>query len=518
MEVQNFFYILCDKMHSNLFIILNTSKYQLNFGAVMRILTFFIIMITSLATTAQTKLELSDLEISNFQVNETELVNNRIYMATYQNKGIATVDVLDLETNTLEKDFLTKYGAKVTFGNTNMYKDKNDNLWIGDINSLYKIEPSGKFTSFYDGIKLPDSTYFEVKDFTEDNEGNLYFTKLNTKILVSGVDDKGVSYSWTEMKVDLIKYDGKSMNTLHTFDSTSVDFSDIEYYGGKIYCSFFGKNPLRIFDLKSNEVELMNYDMPFESLDWEEVKYFLANEIFVMNGKLYFFLDVRATYSNFGAFMTFDPNTNEYEYFSLPRNSDDMIESISNFTVVNNAIFCEQLVYDGKPHKFQKFENGEFSEVEIGHLSPILITSKAFGKDQIENDYLYEQMGYYHIKDGMQITEKGDLYGGTARGLIVLKNFLTKTSVEDEYITSAAAYPNPTLGNITVSINNKFPSSFRHELIAMTGEIILNGELGYIESINNSFNFDLSSLASGTYIVKIYSNQEEFTSKINKVK
>lgn len=483
----------------------------------MRIITLLIIVVTSLTATAQTKLELSELEISNFQVNETELVGNRIYMATYQHKGIATLDVLDLQTNTIEKDVLTKFGAKVTFGNTNMYKDKNDNLWIGDINKLYKIEPNGKFTSFYDDIKLPDSTYFEIRNFTVDNDGNLYFSKENTKVIESGeVNDS--TYSWTDKNVELMKYDGKSMTTLTVFEDISADQSDIEYYGGKIYCSLFGKDPLRIFDLETEEVEIMKYDMDFESLEWEDVEYFLANEIFELNGKVYFFLDVRASLSAFGAFMVYDPNTNEYEFYSLPRSQDDFIESISNFTVFNDVIFCEQVVYDGKPHKFHKFENGEFEEVQVGHLIPTLITSKAFGKDHLANNYPYEQKGLFVINGGMVITQTGDLYGGTYRGLIAMNNFLTITNVENDLSNSGKIYPNPTAGNITIEFNNKFPSSFRYELISMTGEIIKNGELGYLIPNNNSFDFDLSSLASGAYMVKIYSNQEEFTSKINKVK
>lgn len=484
----------------------------------MKIITLLLIVISSLTVIAQTKLELSDLEISNFQVESITLIKNKLYIATYQHDGIATVDVLDLETNTLEKDFLSKYGAKVTFGNTNMYKDKNDNLWIGDINSLYKIEPSGKFTSFYEGIKLPDSTYFEIKDFTEDNEGNLYFTKANSRILVSGVDDKGIPYRWEEKDVELMEYDGESMNTLHSFDNISVDFSDIEYFEGKIYCSFFGEDPLRIFDLTSNEVEFMNYDMPFESLDWEEIKYYHVNNIFELNNKLYFFLDVIATYSHFCAFMVYDPNTKDYEYYSLPRSEDDVIESITDFAVFKNAIFCEQLVYDGKPHKFQKFENGKFSEVEIEHLSPILITSKANGKDQSENNYPYEQMGYYQISNGMQITENGDLYGGTVRGLIILKNFLTKTSVENDLSNNGVTYPNPTVGYITVKFNNKFPSEFSYEVISVTGEVVMSDDLGYLTSNNNSINLDISNVANGSYSIKIFSNQEEFTSNVVKVK
>ncbi|MFA7325760.1 MAG: T9SS type A sorting domain-containing protein [Candidatus Kapaibacterium sp.] len=484
----------------------------------MRIITLLLIVITSLTATAQTKIELSDLEITNFQVESTTLIKNKLYIATYQNEGTATIDLLDLETNTLEKDFLTKYGAKVTFGNTNMYKDKNDNLWIGDINSVYKIEPSGKFTSLYEGIKLPDSTYFEIKNFTADEEGNIYFSKENSRILVSGVDDKGIPYRWEKKDVELMKYDGKSLKTLHTFDNISVEFSDIEYFEGKIYCSFFGEDPLRIFDLESNEVEFMNYDMPFESLDWEEIKYYHVNNIFELNNKLYFFLDVIAIYSNFGAFMVYDPNTKEYEYYSLPRSEDDFIESISNFTVFNNAIFCEQSVYDGKPHKFHKFENGEFSEVEIGHLNPMLITSKAYGKDQSENNYPYEQMGYYHIKDGMQITENGDLYGGSNRGLIVLKNFLTITDVENDLSNNGVTYPNPTVGNITVKFNNKFPSEFSYEVISVTGEVVLTDDLGYLTLNNNSINLDISNVANGSYSIKVFSNQEEFISNIVKVK
>lgn len=485
----------------------------------MRIITLLLIVITSLTATAQTKLELSDLEISNFQVESTTLINNKLYIATYQHEGIATVDVLDLETNALEKDFLTKYGAKVTFGNTNMYKDKNDNLWIGDINSLYKIEPSGKFTSFYEGIKLPDSTYFEVKDFTEDNEGNLYFTKLNSKILESGIDSKGVPYSWVEPNVEILKYNGKSISSLYTFEQSTSPQNDIEYFNGKIYCSFLGKVPIKIYDLESNsELTFEAIDMDFEALDWEEIKYYFVNNIFELNNKLYFFLDVRTDFGNFGAFMTFDPNTNKYEYYSLPRNSDDIIESITDFTVFNDVIFCEQSVYDAKPHKFHKFENGEFSEVEIEHLSPILITSKAYGKDQSENNYPYERMGYYQIRNGMQITENGDLYGGTIRGLIVLKNFLTITDVENNLSNNGVAYPNPTVGNITVKFNNKFPSEFNYEVISVTGEVVMTGNLGYLTSNNNSINLDISNVANGSYTIKVFSNQEEFTSNVVKVK
>ncbi|PKL80161.1 MAG: hypothetical protein CVV25_05450 [Ignavibacteriae bacterium HGW-Ignavibacteriae-4] len=91
-----------------------------------------------------------------------------------------------------------------------------------------------------------------------------------------------------------------------------------------------------------------------------------------------------------------------------------------------------------------------------------------------------------------------------------------ETSIFSEYEEEIIISPNPTIGSINISFTNKHSSSFQYELISNSGQIIQSGVLGYLNLDKNSINLDISAIASGHYILRVFSLQEEFVFNVIK--
>lgn len=138
---------------------------------------FIILLIAFNILNAQTDVQISNIELSRHQVLGLESINNNLYVVSFGGQGSAILDVIDMDKNTIKHDILKSSGENITFGNSNLFKDKTNNLWIGDINRLIKISENGEVSNIYKGVDVPDSTYFEIKSITQDNDNNLYFLK-----------------------------------------------------------------------------------------------------------------------------------------------------------------------------------------------------------------------------------------------------------------------------------------------------------------------------------------------------
>ena len=91
-----------------------------------------------------------------------------------------------------------------------------------------------------------------------------------------------------------------------------------------------------------------------------------------------------------------------------------------------------------------------------------------------------------------------------------------ETSIVSEYEEEIIISPNPTNGSINISFTNKHSSSFQYELISNSGQIVQTAAMGYLQLAANSINLDISSIANGNYILRVFSLQEEFVFNVIK--
>ncbi len=85
-------------------------------------------------------------------------------------------------------------------------------------------------------------------------------------------------------------------------------------------------------------------------------------------------------------------------------------------------------------------------------------------------------------------------------------------SVDNEVIIS----PNPTTGSINISFSNRHSSIFQYEIISTSGQIVQSGELGYLNIHANTINMEISTIANGQYLLRVFSEQEEFVFNVIK--
>ncbi|MFA7326036.1 MAG: T9SS type A sorting domain-containing protein [Candidatus Kapaibacterium sp.] len=90
------------------------------------------------------------------------------------------------------------------------------------------------------------------------------------------------------------------------------------------------------------------------------------------------------------------------------------------------------------------------------------------------------------------------------------------TSVNTENPDNNILYPNPTTGNINISLANVYSSTFQYEIISTSGQIVQSAELGHLNINASSINLDISTLANGQYILRVFSEREEFVFKVNR--
>lgn len=96
-----------------------------------------------------------------------------------------------------------------------------------------------------------------------------------------------------------------------------------------------------------------------------------------------------------------------------------------------------------------------------------------------------------------------------------LNTYWVKSSVkniENEIIIS----PNPTNGLVNISFTNLHPSAFKYEVISNLGQVVQSARLGYLQLEANSVNLDISTIGNGKYIIRVFSDREEFVFNVIK--
>jgi hypothetical protein len=92
-------------------------------------------------------------------------------------------------------------------------------------------------------------------------------------------------------------------------------------------------------------------------------------------------------------------------------------------------------------------------------------------------------------------------------------NFLTSIEIENN---NKILYPNPTTGEINISLTKQNASYFSYEVVSNTGQILLSDEIGYLSSGDNTFSINIPSISCGQYILYLFSSQEKFIFNIIK--
>jgi len=84
------------------------------------------------------------------------------------------------------------------------------------------------------------------------------------------------------------------------------------------------------------------------------------------------------------------------------------------------------------------------------------------------------------------------------------------SSVNNGDNSNEVLYPNPTTGNINLVVNNQHPDIFRYKLYNGQGQLIVSGELGFLQVGSNTVNIQLPNIPNGMYLLKIESIQEVY--------
>lgn len=111
--------------------------------------------------------------------------------------------------------------------------------------------------------------------------------------------------------------------------------------------------------------------------------------------------------------------------------------------------------------------------------------------------------------------DNSKMFGFKDNKIYAMKTFFTKSTVETNPLEIIIS-PNPTNGSINISFTNKHSSSFQYELISNSGQIVQSGVLGYLNLDANSINMDISTVSNGQYLLRVYSEQEEFVLNVIK--
>ncbi len=470
--------------------------------------TLILFLFAFLHLNAIAEIEVSNLELSNMQVISMERVENRLFLITNAHNSIAKLDVYDIEKNTLTNGFLYDEGLRVTFGNSNMFKDSENNLLIGDVNRLYIIDKNNKLTDVFNGYQVEDSSYFEVKSFTEDEKRNIYFLKRNFKMLVKNENGPG---SFGESNVEVWKLDiNKKLQFITRIENSGIIKNDIYYHDNKIFFSVFsGEFQLFCLNLSTNLLEkydLKKIDIPIlENFGKSEIKIINIEKILLFQDNLFYFTQV-TTKGNYtlGCLIRHDFQFNNFEVFTIV--NDDINEPFPSTLCVfkdrDRIILACLDIYGKTRRRFSTFNGKTFEDIDYDATlnKPKLITSESM-KNEISaypSQFNFKSGKRFHLYHGMYLLPNGTLFGATDQGLIILENFLEPiASVKNkEFIINTI----PELTNVK---NELFIES-EYNINSYKVFDINSKMLQTQSNLNsNNINLNLEGLTIGIYFIEI---------------
>ena len=90
------------------------------------------------------------------------------------------------------------------------------------------------------------------------------------------------------------------------------------------------------------------------------------------------------------------------------------------------------------------------------------------------------------------------------------------TDIETGRTSENLLYPNPTTEIVNLSFTNQHSSVFQYEVISTSGQVVQSAGLGYLPLEANSVNLDISAIANGKYLLRVFSDREEFVFNVIK--
>jgi hypothetical protein len=472
-----------------------------------RIIIFLIINISLLL--AKTPVNLDENKISHFQVLSMELVDRSLYIATYFD-GNTALDRYDIDDNIVERNVLEKNDANISFGNSNLFCDSKNNLWIGDLNKMFKLEPDGNLVKFFENYEAPDSTYFEIKSFSEDSEGNIIIAKSNSKIIKMG-ESNGTGWSFVDSDLDLLKYENGNLELLHNFPEIEFKDNKILCHENKVYIPSLFEENIAVFDLNSNTYEdLIADSLEFPRFEWEKVKNINFEDVILFNNDIYLVGHLHGQLGNARSFIKINDD-NSFETFTLTRNEEDYMRNFQSFDITDSLIICSELTNSYDERSFLIFDGNDFFPIKANIDSNSLVTSKQFTPFALNNDLSLEDIRF-RFSNGL-VLDDNTLYAGTNAGLIKINNFLAKEEDKDSVELNIEKIQS----NINYSVKSNYLEVNSLNNINSIRIINLKGEIIY-ENYNlqsKDAKVNLNGIPRSLYLVEINDNSGNYIIKIN---
>jgi Zn-dependent metalloprotease len=93
-----------------------------------------------------------------------------------------------------------------------------------------------------------------------------------------------------------------------------------------------------------------------------------------------------------------------------------------------------------------------------------------------------------------------------------------QSSIEDTEIADLSIYPNPTAGNVRVSMNLEAGTSLQMEVLNLYGAVVFTENYGNLPVGKQSFNFNLALVADGIYQMRLLTDQGQVTRRLEVIR
>lgn len=146
--------------------------------------------------------------------------------------------------------------------------------------------------------------------------------------------------------------------------------------------------------------------------------------------------------------------------------------------------------------------------------------------DVVTTEHFYETAGVvayrepvedYQLGGAVVMTEYNILEPTIINEDTIKESTLSNPIVTDPTIFEAKAYPNPTQGLSTIALDVEHEGQFDINMYNMSGQLVTSVHSGHLYEGRQTFELDMYNYNSGMYIVKIISQGQNETLKIQKV-
>ncbi|MFA7327523.1 MAG: T9SS type A sorting domain-containing protein [Candidatus Kapaibacterium sp.] len=200
---------------------------------------------------------------------------------------------------------------------------------------------------------------------------------------------------------------------------------------------------------------------------------------------------------------------NEYNSFSFSYFKPLFTARMGKRLIIYDLVMKEQKIFDldGNSRNIVFSRNDDKIALQIGTTAPVIMDYK---KGTVLDTLSYIGLPHISTKDNNLV------YFGIGFKIALIKpNWNKITSVSDnnngDYIS-----PNPTTGDLSINFSNKRASFFHYDIISNSGLVVLSDDMGFLGKDNNNLKINISPISNGQYLLRIFSDQEEFVFNIIK--